>query len=70
MTAEQKLLVSLQMSQTVRDLALAGVRERFPHAGLREQFLRLAIVTLGLELAQAAYPEIAALDSHVERSHP
>lgn len=62
MTAEQKLLVSLQMSKTVRELALAGVRSRFPNADPREQLLRLAVVMLGPELAVAAYPEIAALD--------
>jgi len=63
MIAEQKLATVMQMNQAVRGLALAGVRARFPNAGPREQFLRLAIVTLGLGLAQAAYPEIAALDS-------
>jgi hypothetical protein len=62
MSPEQRLATAMRMSQTVRDLALAGVRARFPNAGPREQFLRLAIVTLGLELAQAAYPEIAKLD--------
>lgn len=62
MTAERKLLVSLQMSKTVRELALAGVRSRFPNAEPHEQLLRLAVVMLGPELAVAAYPEIAALD--------
>lgn len=62
MTAERKLLVSLQMSKTVRELALAGVRARFPSADAHEQLLRFAVVMLGPELATAAYPEIAALD--------
>ena len=62
MTADRKLLVSLQMSKTVRELALAGVRSRFPNAEPREQLLRLAIVMLGRDLAAAAYPEISALD--------
>lgn len=57
-----KLSASLQMSRTVRDLARAGVRSRFPNAGPREQLLRLAIVMLGPELALAAYPEISSLD--------
>ncbi len=62
MSAEQKLTISLGMSQAVRELALAGIRQRHPAADPREQVLRLAIVTLGLELATAAYPEILALD--------
>ena len=62
MTAEQKLLASLQMSKAVRELAIAGVRSRFPDAESHEQLLRLAVVMLGPELAAAAYPEIAALD--------
>jgi len=62
MSAERKLAVSLQMSRTVRDLALAGIRSRFPDAGEREQMLRLAVVLLGSELALAVYPEISSLD--------
>lgn len=50
------------MSKTVRELALAGVRSRFPDAESHEQLLRLAVVMLGPELAAAAYPEVAALD--------
>ena len=49
------------MSQTVRDLALAGVRQRYPRAAPREQFLRLAIVVLGIDLARKAYPDIDSL---------
>ena len=62
MSAAQKLALVSTMSQTVRELALAGIRQRYPLAMPREQLLRLAIVTLGPELALAAYPEIAALD--------
>jgi len=62
MSAEQKLMISLSMTAAVRELALAGVRQRYPNAGPREQFLRLAIEQLGPELALAAYPEIAAID--------
>ena len=62
MSAERKLGVTLQMSRTVRDLALAGMRSRFPNAGAHEQMLRLAVVMLGSELAVAAYPEISSLD--------
>jgi hypothetical protein len=38
------------------------VRSRYPDASPREQFLRLAIVTLGFDLARRAYPEIDTLD--------
>lgn len=62
MSAERKLAVTLQMSRTVRDLALAGIRSRFPNASAHEQRLRLAVVMLGSELALAAYPEISLLD--------
>lgn len=62
MSAEQKLAVALAMSATVRRLALAGVQQRHPDASPREQFLRLAIVTLGADLARKAYPEIDTLD--------
>jgi hypothetical protein len=63
MTPGQKLQLALQMSATVRELAMAGVRQRFPHASEREQFLRLAQLTLGDELARKAYPDLAAIDT-------
>jgi hypothetical protein len=50
------------LTQAVFDLARAGVRHRHPDASPHEQFLRLAVVTLGPELAVLAYPEIHALD--------
>ena len=62
MSAEQKLTLSLSMSQAVRQLALAGIRQRHPRADPHEQVLRLAVVMHGLELATAAYPEISSLD--------
>ena len=63
MSDAQKLHVVLQMNETVRQLAIAGVRQRYPNAGPREQFLRLAQVSLGDELARKVYPELDALDS-------
>lgn len=50
------------LTSAVYALAMAGVRHRHPGASPREQFLRLAVVTLGPELAQQVYPEIAALE--------
>ena len=62
MSAEQKAAIVTGLTQAVYDLARAGVKQRFPHAPPREQFLRLAITTLGVDLARRAYPEIDALD--------
>ena len=42
-------------------LARAGLRERHPGASDRELFLRLAILTLGRELAGRAYPDARSL---------
>lgn len=62
MTPAEKLELVMRMNAAVRELALAGVRERYPNASPREQFLRRAQATLGDELARKAYPEIAALE--------
>ena len=56
-TGEKARLIS-SLSSASRELALAGIRHRHPTASPREQFLRLAILTLGCELARQAYPEI------------
>ena len=62
MSAAEKAAIVSGLTQAAYDLSLAGVRHRYPHASPREQFLRLAIVTLGADLARKAYPEIAVLD--------
>jgi hypothetical protein len=62
MSAAQKGAVVSGLTQAVYDLAWAGVRHRYPFASPHEQFLRLAIVTLGLDLARKAYPDIDTLD--------
>jgi hypothetical protein len=62
MSVTDKAALITSMSAAARAMALAGVRHRFPNATPREQFLRLAIVTLGHDLARLAYPEIAQLD--------
>jgi hypothetical protein len=61
MTPMQKADAIVTASQAARDMALAGIRDRYPGASPREQFLRLAILTLGRELASRAYPEIDRL---------
>jgi hypothetical protein len=60
MSAEQKAAIVSGLTQAVYDLARAGIRLRHPDASPREQFLRLALITLGPDLARRAYPEIAA----------
>jgi hypothetical protein len=62
MTPAEKLSLVMDLTSTVRRLALAGVQQRYPNASPREQFLRLAVVTLGNDLARKVYPEIAALE--------
>ena len=61
MTPSEKADLIVALSQATRDMALAGIRHRYPHASPREQFLRLAMLTLGTELARRAYPEIDRL---------
>jgi len=62
MSPADRLGLALSLSQSVRELALAGVRLRHPKASVREQLLRLAVTIHGRELAMLAYPEIATLD--------
>lgn len=61
MTPAKKAAAVDDISSTVRNLALAGIRNRYPKASERECFLRLAALTLGRELACLAYPEISSL---------
>ena len=50
-----------QISRTVRDLSLAGIRQRHPSDSERECRLRYALLTLGRTLACKAYPEAGVL---------
>lgn len=62
MSPAEKAAIVSGLTRAAYELALAGVRQRWPDASPREQFLRLAIVTLGSDLARKAYPDIATLD--------
>ncbi|MBI2828021.1 MAG: hypothetical protein HYX77_01955 [Acidobacteria bacterium] len=62
MSPAEKAAVVSGLTQAVYDLALAGIRLRHPDASPRERFLRLALITLGRDLARQAYPEITATD--------
>lgn len=57
-----KAAVVAGLTQAAHDLAAAGIRHRYPHATPREQFLRLAILLLGSDLARKVYPDSATLD--------
>lgn len=62
MTPAEKLRQVSDLRETVLTLSGAGIRTRHPGIEERELFLRLMILTLGLELARKGYPEIQALD--------
>ena len=62
MSPGEKLAMGVAISQSVRNLALADIRQRHPCASPREQFLRLAVLTLGPDLARRAFPESEGLE--------
>ena len=61
MTPAEKAAAVTGMTQTAYALTWAGVRHRHPDAPPRELFLRVAVITLGAELACAAYPDAQPL---------
>jgi hypothetical protein len=61
MTPAEKAAIVTGLTEAAISLALAGIRDRYPDATPREQFLRLAIVRLGPDLACKAYPDAALL---------
>jgi hypothetical protein len=58
----EKLRVVSELNAAVDTMALAGIQLRHPGASPREQFLRLACLKLGRDLARQAYPEVEQLD--------
>jgi hypothetical protein len=55
MPARRKLELVAEENQKAHELALAGLRQRHPHAGPEELFRRLMDLTLGEELAAEVY---------------
>jgi hypothetical protein len=51
----RKLEMVAQLNQMVRELALSGLRERYPNASPEELRRRLADIALGPELAEKVY---------------
>jgi len=62
MTGLERLALALDMSEAVRQLALAGIRARYgPSLSAREERLRLAALTIDRETMIAAFgwdPEV------------
>jgi hypothetical protein len=58
MTPAAKAALISGLSRAAHRMAAAGVRQRYPDASPREQFLRLAAMILGSTLARRAYPDI------------
>lgn len=51
----RKLMLVGEMNRTVRDLALAGLRQRYPHDTPAQRQRRLAGLVLGPDLAARVY---------------
>jgi hypothetical protein len=58
----RKLALVSEMNRTVRALALAGLRQRYPDAGPAELGRRLADLMLGPELAARVYGPLPEQD--------
>jgi hypothetical protein len=58
MSPAQRIQRALELSETVRSAAEAGLRERYPQAGHQEIFLRLARLVLDPELFRKAYGDV------------
>ena len=55
MPSWRKMVLTREINQTVRVLALAGLRQRHPHDTLAQRQRRLADLLLGPELANSVY---------------
>jgi hypothetical protein len=62
--AWRKLHLLAQMNNTVRTLALSGLRARYPHAAPAELRRRLADLCLGPELAARVYGPLVEKDAN------
>jgi hypothetical protein len=63
MSPAQKAALVTGLTRAAWEMTAAGVRQRHPTATPREQFLRVAVIVLGPELAGLAYPDAAGLIS-------
>lgn len=63
MSPAEKAAIVTGLTRAAREMAVAGIRQRYPEATPHEVFLRLGILLLGEDLARKAYPEVATLDN-------
>ena len=56
----ERLAQALSLSRMVRELAVAGIAERFPDASPDELRVRLAVRLYGAELARRVFGQIPA----------
>ena len=61
MSSREKADIVSALTAATYEFALAGLRYRYPDATPYEHFLRLAMLTLGADLAREAYPDIDRL---------
>jgi hypothetical protein len=61
MSSLEKIELVKQATRDMMVLALAGIRQRHPHASERECFIRLAALRLGPALVRAAYPDAVVI---------
>jgi hypothetical protein len=61
LTPTERLQLVSHATRAVVDLALAGIRTRYPQASDRECFLRLAGIRIGVEATRRLYPDAADL---------
>jgi hypothetical protein len=61
MTDVEKAEIITGLTQAAYAMTWAGVRARHPEASPREQFLRVAFITLGPVLAREVYPDARGL---------
>lgn len=61
MSPSDKLRLVREMTRAVQELSLAGIRRRHPGASEDECKLRLALLTLGRDLACRVYPDASPL---------
>jgi len=63
MSPAEKAAMVTGLTRAAFAMTAAGVRQRYPDASPREQFLRVAVIVLGPELACKAYPDAAQVSS-------
>ena len=63
MSAAQKAAMVTGLTRAAYAMTSTGVRQRHPDASSREQFLRVAVIVLGPDLARLAYPDAARVIS-------